>query len=149
MEFPELPTTDKGLSFQTHDTDDPGINEGLLFQWLISIIQKEGKTLHHISYIFCSDDFLLDLNIKHLNHDTLTDILTFPLDESGPIHAEIYISTGRVKENATKFGKTYTEELHRVIAHGILHLCGYDDHEDHDVKLMREKEDFYLSLLPV
>jgi rRNA maturation RNase YbeY len=149
MEFPDLPTSDKGVSFQTHDTEYLEINEEVISQWLIDIIQNEGKTLNQLSYIFCSDEFLLDLNIKHLNHDTLTDILTFPLSEIGPINAEIYISTDRIIDNASIFGKSTIGELHRVIVHGLLHLCGYDDHSASDITVMREKEDYYLDLLPV
>lgn len=147
IEFPNLSNPDNGISFETHDTIIPEINEELISQWLIGIIEKEGKSLDHIGYIFCSDEFLLDLNLKHLNHDTLTDILTFPLNEKGSILAEIYISLDRVKENASIFDKSFLEELYRVIAHGVLHLCGYDDHTPSDIEIMRNKEDLYIGLL--
>ncbi len=95
-----------------------------------------------LNYIFCTDDFLLQMNQQYLQHDTLTDIITFDLSEGeSGLTGEIYISVERVRENAAKYGTTGNDELHRVIFHGALHLCGFKDKKDADKKLMRQKED--------
>jgi len=98
------------------------------------------------TYVFCSDDHLHQMNQQFLDHDTLTDIITFDLSENdNTLAGEIYISIDRVKENAAKFKVSYTDELHRVIFHGALHLCGFKDKKDADKKVMRQKEDECLS----
>jgi len=95
-----------------------------------------------LNYIFCTDEYLLTINQEYLKHDTLTDIITFDLsDGNGILTGEIYISTERVADNAALYGTTVAQELHRVIFHGALHLCGYKDKKDADKKLMRQKED--------
>jgi len=115
--------------------------------FLPSLFKKERKQLAELQYIFCSDDYLLDINKQYLNHNYYTDIITFDLSEPGqPINAEIYISVDRVRDNARSFGNTLKNELHRVIFHGALHLCGYKDKSQQDEKLMRKMEDQYLSL---
>ena len=102
-------------------------------------------SLKQLNYIFCTDDYLNDLNVKYLNHDTYTDILTFPLSEGcAPIEAEIYISLERVTDNAFRYGNTKVKELLRVMIHGVLHLCGFDDHSPESILEMRDKENFYL-----
>ena len=117
-----------------------------LKKFLISVFNAEKVSLEKISYIFCKDDFQLELNKKFLNHDTYTDIITFPLsDENESMVAEIYISVERVKENAVKLENEYYEELIRVMIHGVLHLCGYSDHSHEERIEMRKKEDLYLS----
>ena len=117
-----------------------------LKQFLASIFSNEGVKFKSISYIFCTDEYLLTLNQQYLDHDTLTDILTFTLSGKDPaIISEIYISVERVKENAFSLKTVYPEELFRVMIHGILHLCGYSDHTPKQKALMREKEDYYLS----
>jgi rRNA maturation RNase YbeY len=127
---------------------DHSVNSGLkqrrkLSAFLKTIIARhlpEKKTAS-LDYIFCTDDFLLEQNIRFLNHDTLTDIITFDLSETKTeLLSEIYISVDRVKENASKFSVDYNQELHRVIFHGVLHLCGFKDKRPADQKLMREKE---------
>ena len=106
----------------------------------------ENIDIQNVSYVFCKDEFLLELNRKYLNHDTYTDILTFTLsDRSAPINAEIYISMERVLENSISLGIDFQEELNRVMIHGILHLCGFDDRTSKEKKIMRQKENFYLS----
>ncbi len=114
--------------------------------WITSVITNENCNLEEVSYIFCDDDYLLKLNIKHLNHDTLTDIISFDYSVGSVISGDIFISIERVKENASKFKVSFFEELHRVIVHGILHYCGYKDKSIEDKKEMRSKEDYYLSL---
>lgn len=115
------------------------------------IRQQIGKELGvrkvTINYIFCNDDYLLEKNIAFLSHNTLTDIITFDLSENdSELQAEIYISIERVKDNAAKFDTDYQNELHRVIFHGILHLCGYKDKKPEDISLMRSKESECLQL---
>ena len=102
--------------------------------------------MQSINYIFCSDDYLLELNKQYLNHNTLTDIITFELNAPGePILSDIFISIDRVKENAKTLEIPFKQELHRVIFHGALHLCGYKDKKKEEQKLMRRKEDEYLN----
>lgn len=112
---------------------------------LISRYRKEVQSAD-LTYIFCADDFLLEMNNSFLDHDTYTDIITFDLSESRKaMEGEIYISVERVKENAKIYKTTYQEELHRVIFHGVLHLCGFKDKKEKDQKVMRENEDYCLA----
>jgi rRNA maturation RNase YbeY len=120
-------------------------NRDRLKVFITSIFRKEKKKLFSISYIFCSDKKLLEINRQFLKHDYYTDIITFELSGSNSVQAEIYISVERVKENAKTLGVSFKSELHRVIFHGILHLCGYWDKKKSQKRGMREKEDFYLS----
>jgi rRNA maturation RNase YbeY len=117
-----------------------------LKQWIKFIAEKENKQVGAINYVFCNDDELLAINLKHLNHNTLTDIITFDYTEGNVIHSDIFISIERVKENATKFKVTFEEELHRVLIHGILHLCGFKDKSKLDAELMRKKENWALKI---
>jgi probable rRNA maturation factor len=116
-------------------------------QWIKAVTEKEKYKLGTINYIFCTDDELLDINVKHLNHNTLTDIITFDYTEGKTINSDIFISIERVLENAEKFKATFDEEFHRVMIHGILHLCGYKDKTKADAELMRKKENAALKLL--
>jgi len=123
-------------------------NRSSLKRFLSRLFKKENKTLGSLNYIFCSDSYLLTINKKYLNHNYYTDILTFPLSVSNQaISADIYISIDRIKENASYFQTTIRQELHRVIFHGALHLCGYNDKSKTEVQEMRVREDYYLSLL--
>lgn len=118
-------------------------------EWILNIILSNSYTLGQINYIFCSDNFLLQTNVKYLKHDTFTDIITFDTSEnSNEISGDIFISIERVKENAKSYRVSFTNELHRVMIHGILHLLGYNDNTNDEKVIMREKEDYYLSLLP-
>jgi rRNA maturation RNase YbeY len=119
----------------------------IIKNWVTNAIKKEGKELGEISYNFCTDEHLLQLNIDHLKHDFYTDIITFELNENNIIIGDIYISIDRVKDNAKQNNKTMSNELKRVIIHGALHLCGYKDKTKNDAARMRAKEDYYLSLL--
>lgn len=116
-------------------------------QWIKAVTEKEKHKLGTINYIFCTDDELLEINIKHLNHNTLTDIITFDYTEGKTINSDIFISVERVFENAEKFKVTFDEEFQRVMIHGILHLCGYKDKTKVDAELMRKKENAALKLL--
>jgi len=111
------------------------------------ITEHEGKDLADLSIIFCSDDELLSMNQKHLNHDYYTDIITFDYSTDSYISGDLFISVDRVSDNAEIEGVSFIEEIHRVVFHGVLHLLGYNDKEDHDILVMREKENFYLAKL--
>ncbi len=117
-----------------------------IISWLSYSITNEQKEPGEISYIFCSDEFLHKMNVEHLNHDTLTDIITFDYCEENIINGEMFISIDRIKDNAKDFGVSFEDELHRVMVHGVMHLCGYKDKTSEDQKVMSEKEDFYLNL---
>jgi rRNA maturation RNase YbeY len=119
-----------------------------LRKWIHQVIQAEGKAYHTILITFYDDPGLLEINRKFLNHDDLTDIITFPYS-ANPIQAEIFISVDRVKENAAKFETTFENELHRVMVHGVLHMCGYSDKTNAQRQQMREKEDSSLDLLKI
>ena len=115
--------------------------------FIASIFSKETKTLNSINYIFCSDEYLLTINRQYLKHDYYTDIITFDLSASKEsIDAEVYISVDRVKENAAIEGQSFNKELHRVIFHGALHLCGYKDKSKSDILKMRRAEERYLRI---
>ena len=118
-----------------------------LRQWIADTIRKQNKQLHSINYIFVSDDYLLKVNQNYLNHDTLTDIITFN-QSSNPtyIEADIFISIPRVKENAKNIGIPFNDELHRVMIHGVLHILGYSDKTPREKNEMRKKENHYLAL---
>ena len=121
-------------------------NRKRLKEFIISIFQKEQKKLDLVSFIFTSDSELRKINKQFLSHDYYTDIITFDLsDNVDSISGEVYISYNRVKENALKYGTSIATELHRVIFHGALHLCGYKDKRPREIKDMRGKEDHYLS----
>lgn len=120
-------------------------DRGLLKTFIEGIFKKEGRRLESLNFIFCSDKRLLDINRQFLKHDYYTDIITFQLSEDGPIQAEIYISIIRVRNNALTLGTTFKSELHRVIFHGILHLCGYSDKATAERQIMRKMEDKYLK----
>jgi len=117
--------------------------------WILSCIEHEGKQAGIINFIFCDDDYLLPINQSYLHHDTLTDTITFNYsDQDNKIQGDIFISIERARENARIFKVSSSEEVHRLIIHGILHLSGYDDKDPGGKTLMSEKEDYYLSLLP-
>lgn len=124
------------------------LNEQETTDWLEKVVERENSTLGDVGYVFCDDEFLLGINHEFLQHDTFTDIITFSNSEvDGIISGEIYISLERVKENSIVLKTNFNKEMHRVIVHGILHLLGYKDKEKMDELLMRQKEDFYLSLI--
>ncbi|HWZ02693.1 MAG TPA: rRNA maturation RNase YbeY [Mucilaginibacter sp.] len=118
----------------------------LVKQWITETILAEGFRLKELNYIFCSDAYLLQINQQYLNHDTYTDIVTFDNSETEKvIVGDIFISIERIRENAAKFNITETDELHRVIIHGALHLLGYKDKTPATKQKMTQKEDFYLN----
>ena len=116
-----------------------------LKEFIRKLARKEGYKIASLNYIFCSDEYLLDINRRYLDHDFYTDIVTFQLSgDSMNLEAEIYISVDRVRDNAAKFDEAFNVELHRVIFHGALHLCGFKDKRKEEARVMREKENDYL-----
>lgn len=115
-------------------------------QWIAEVIQRRGKAIGNVNYLFCDDEYLLDVNQRYLNHDTFTDIITFDYVAGGLISGDILISTERVEENAEKFGVPFEHELHRVVIHGVLHLLGQGDKSDAEAAEMRRQEEEALAL---
>ena len=107
--------------------------------------ESENKRIGDIAVIFCSDNYILDVNIKYLQHDYYTDIITFDYCEGNRLSGDLFISVDSVRENASFYGTEFADELNRVIVHGLLHLIGYDDHTEADIAVMRAKENYYLS----
>ncbi len=120
--------------------------ESIFQQWIEKIIASENKELGEISYIFCDDAYLHQINVEYLDHDTLTDIITFDYTEGNVLSSDIFISVERVADNANDFEVSFETELLRVMAHGILHLCGYKDKTEADSQLMRQKEEEKMQL---
>ena len=119
-----------------------------LRKWINKVVNSEKCNIEWINFVFCDDRILAEMNIKYLNHNTLTDILTFAFSDNGEnISGEIYISVQRVKENASNYKVTFEKELHRVMIHGILHLLGYKDSKKNEKEIMKQRENFYLSFL--
>lgn len=132
------------ISFN-YETDFNFDNEEKLSNWISSVICDEGFTEGEVNYIYCDDEYLLKLNVDFLNHNTLTDIISFDYTIGNTIHGDIYISIERVLYNANKFKVEFLDELSRVMVHGILHYCGYNDKSPKDKQMMRVKEDHYLN----
>lgn len=130
-----------------YETDFRLNTEDLYTQWISKTIEAESCSQGEINYIFCDDEYLHKLNVEFLNHDTLTDIISFDYSIGKIVHGDIFISVERVADNAQDFKVTFEEELARVIIHGILHLCGYKDKTDEDAQVMRLKENHYLNQL--
>ncbi|GAA4280228.1 rRNA maturation RNase YbeY [Gaetbulibacter aestuarii] len=129
------------------ETDFELQDSGMLTDWISMVVNEESFTLGDVNYIFCDDDYLHKINVEFLNHDTLTDIISFDYSLGKTIHGDIYISVERVHDNAKDFNVPFEEELHRVMVHGILHYCGYKDKTDEDARTMRQKENHYLKML--
>lgn len=135
------------ISFVSHDYEQQIKNKSALKKWLQTVAKKEKKAIGEITYIFTNDEYLYGLNKKYLNHNALTDIITFDYSEDGKLTGDIFISIERVKENAKKFKIDFDEELHRVMVHGVLHLAGYKDKTKAARSMMRKKEDSSLALI--
>jgi len=116
-------------------------------KWLRLVAESEIRRVADINVIFCSDNYILEMNQKYLQHDYFTDIITFDYCEGDKLSGDLFISVDSVRENAVTYGEEFSRELSRVIVHGVLHLIGYDDHTEEEQKTMRQKEDYYLSLL--
>ena len=124
-------------------------NENQIATWISAVILSENKKEGDINYIFCDDEYLLNLNEQYLDHDTLTDIISFDYSVGNELHGDIFISIERVRENAQDFNVTFEEELKRVLVHGVLHYCGYKDKSEEDEQLMRSKEDEKIKMFHV
>ena len=123
------------------------LQDSSILDWYTKVSLQEDKELGDVTIIFCSDDYLLEVNREHLDHDYYTDIITFDYSDFPIVSGDLFISVDRVKENATDFNVSFEHELHRVIIHGFLHLCGYFDKTNEDELLMRSKENQALSLI--
>lgn len=134
------------VSFFAEDIDFQLSNEVEIKRWLLNAISREAKVAGEINYIFCSDAYLHQLNLAHLKHDTLTDIITFNYCVDNEVNADVFISIDRVRDNGRSYEVAFENELSRVMIHGVLHLVGYDDKTVSEKQTMRAKEDFYLSL---
>ena len=147
-DFSDFDLTDEPIIFNVEDIDfELPDTEGTL-AWIHRIAASEDKRIGAVSYIFCDDAYLAELNVEYLDHDTLTDIITFPY-ATAPIEGDIFISIERVRDNAKDFNVPFEQELRRVIIHGVLHLCGYGDKTDAEAAIMRQKEDAALAVYNV
>lgn len=134
------------VHFFTEDSSFAFKEKRLTSKWLKMVAASEVKKLGEVSIIFCSDPYILDVNLRYLQHDYFTDIITFDYCEGDTLSGDLFISVDSVRENAVTYGTEFPEELNRVIVHGLLHLIGYDDHTPEQVAEMRAKENYYLSL---
>jgi len=135
------------INYCSEDVSSPKIQKRKINSWIKETITSEEKTPGDISFIFCSDAYLLKVNNQYLNHDYYTDIITFDYVENNIISGDIFISCDRVKENAAEYKTGFENELSRIIIHGVLHLLGFKDKNKKDKLLMTQKEDFYLKVL--
>lgn len=117
--------------------------------WIERVVQSESKKLGELSFIFCDDKYLLDINQKFLNHDTYTDVISFSSNVGNIVSGDIFISTERVMENAVLYDVEFIDELKRVVVHGVLHFCGFDDHSPQEQALMKAKEEEKLQMFHV
>ncbi|HKX85776.1 MAG TPA: rRNA maturation RNase YbeY [Flavobacterium sp.] len=132
-----------------YETDFSLEDEIVFTEWIERVIESEGKSIGEITYIFCDDTYLLEINQQYLDHDDLTDIISFDYTEDNVISGDIFISIERVQDNANDLGLSFSEELKRVIIHGVLHYCGYKDKSENDALLMRSKEDEKIKMFHV
>ena len=132
-----------------YETDFKLADEEVISSWISNVILSEKKKEGEINYIFCDDDYLHKINLEHLQHDTLTDIISFDYSVGNELHGDIFISVERVADNASDFKVSFGEELRRVMVHGVLHYCGYKDKTEEDAVLMRSKEEEKLVMFHV
>ena len=136
------------ISFN-YETDFELDLEADFSKWLSAVIVSENKKEGDINYVFCDDEYLLQINQQYLDHDTLTDIISFDYSVGNELHGDIFISVERVRENASDFNVTFFEEIKRVLVHGVLHYCGYKDKSESDERLMRSKEEEKMQMFHV
>ena len=132
-----------------YETDFELDNETAMADWLSQVIISENKKEGEINYIFCDDEYLHKINMEYLNHDTLTDIISFDYSVGNELHGDIFVSVERVRDNAQDFEVSFEEELKRVLVHGVLHYCGYKDKTESDELIMRTKEEEKIALFHV
>lgn len=144
--FPEnLP--EETITFQAEDCEFTPNHPDVLIRWVTNVIKTEAHRLSFVNFIFCSDEYLHQLNIQYLSHDTLTDVITFPYSAPPQVEGDIFISIDRVRENARELSLPFQDELHRVMIHGVLHLCGYSDKDASARQTMTARENEALTLL--
>lgn len=151
MNFPDFPLEEEPETFVSFNFEDVEFElpaQESVVNWLLEIAAAEKKPVYELNIIFCSDEYLRQINVEYLRHDYYTDIITFPYTE-GAVHGDLFISSERVTENARAHGVSFLNELCRVMAHGVLHLAGYGDKMPEEVQVMREKEDSYLKKWPI
>lgn len=134
------------ISFSNQNIEFSLPDQNRVKEWISTLIMRHGMSVGNIGYLFCDDSFLLEANNKYLNHDTLTDIITFDYVNGNLVSGDIMISVERVSDNSVTFGVPFTDELHRVIIHGVLHLLGQGDKTDDEARIMRQREDEALAL---
>lgn len=134
------------ISFSNQNIEFSLPDQNRVKEWISTLIKRHGMSVGNIGYLFCDDSFLLETNNKYLNHDTLTDIITFDYVNGNLVSGDIMISVERVSDNSVTFGVPFTDELHRVIIHGVLHLLGQGDKTDDEARIMRQREDEALAL---
>ena len=145
MKIPSI--NSESLEFHFQDYKEFPFPEEPIRKWILFLIKNENLKAGVLNFVFCSDDFLSSMNTEYLQHDTLTDIITFDYsNDFESISGDIFISIDRIKENADNFAQPFLNELCRIIAHGALHICGYGDKQDDEKAVMQGKEDYYLSL---
>lgn len=147
MVAPPFPADEPAIHFHSEDIEFDLPKQDALQQWIETVIRRESGILQQLTFIFCSDHYLHALNVEYLQHDDLTDVITFPYQKPPHIEGDIFISIDRVRDNAASFGTSFEQELHRVMIHGVLHLCGYADKTPEAQKIMTAKEDEALGLL--
>ena len=135
------------ITYQSEGVRMPNIKKRQTTQWIKAVAASYGKKVGEIGYLFCNDEHILEVNREYLGHDYYTDIITFYYDEDNVLNGDLVISLDTVRTNAEKFGKTYDEELHRVIIHGVLHLCGINDKGPGEREIMEAAENRALTLL--
>lgn len=134
------------ISYYTEDIKFTLKGKLLNNRWLKMVVGSEIKRMGDLSLIFCSDRYILDINMRYLQHDYFTDIITFDYCEGDVVSGDLFISIDSVRENAVLYGASFEDELDRVMVHGVLHLLGYDDHTPEDTAVMREKENYYVKM---
>ncbi|MEY3195404.1 MAG: hypothetical protein RIQ78_1501 [Bacteroidota bacterium] len=150
MNFPELPdeVPETPIAFHFEDVTFELPDEQKLVSWLTSIAEQEEKALEEVNFIFCSDEHLRGINVEYLDHDYYTDVITFPYAHDA-VHGDVFISADRVRDNAAAQGVSFENELCRIMAHGVLHLAGYEDKTPEKKAQMTLREDFFLQSCPV
>ena len=152
MFFPPLPpdaedAIESNIDFHFEDVSFELPSPDRLAAWLMDVADEEERPFYEVNFIFCSDEYLRQVNIRYLEHDYFTHVITFPIGEPGEVSGHIFISSERVADNAAAHGVSFLHELCRVMVHGVLHLAGFGDKTPEEATLMREKEDFYLQKL--
>lgn len=135
------------IDYNFENTPEVDLNFDVITNWINQIVSRETKSVGELTYIFCDDEYILDVNRQYLDHDYYTDIITFDYSEDNTVSGDMFISIDTVRSNSELFSTLFVQELHRVIIHGVLHLCGYGDKSELEEKIMRDKEQEALLLI--